>query len=62
MYPEEIITGKVRCTEHQLITVQKSVEAGCTVKNFYREAGNSEAYYYNWKAKYGGMEASDIKR
>lgn len=53
---------KARFTEHQIITVLKSVEAGRTVKDVCREAGISEASYYNWKAKYGGMEASDIKK
>ncbi|HFP8700959.1 TPA: IS3 family transposase [Raoultella planticola] len=53
---------KARFTEHQIITVLKSVEAGRTVIDVCREAGISEASYYNWKAKYGGMEASDIKK
>ena len=53
---------KARFTEHQIITVLKSVEAGRTVKDVCREAGISEASYYNWKAKFGGMEASDIKK
>ncbi|XUA18776.1 IS3 family transposase [Citrobacter sp. OP27] len=53
---------KARFTEHQIITVLKSVETGRTVKDVCREAGISEASYYNWKAKYGGMEASDIKK
>ncbi len=53
---------KARFTEHQIIAVLKSVEAGRTVKDVCREAGISEASYYNWKAKYGGMEASDIKK
>lgn len=53
---------KARFTEHQIITVLKSVEAGRTVKDVCREAGISEASYYNWKAKYGGMEAADIKK
>ncbi|KHT23409.1 transposase [Pectobacterium carotovorum subsp. carotovorum] len=51
-----------RFTEHQIIAVLKSVEAGRTVKDVCREAGISEASYYNWKAKFGGMEASDIKK
>ncbi len=42
---------KARFTEHQIIAVIKSVEAGV-----------SEATYYNWKARYGGMEASDMKK
>jgi putative transposase len=44
---------KARFTEHQIIAVLKSVEAGRTVKDVCREAGISEASYYNWKAKYG---------
>jgi putative transposase len=62
MYFEEITMRKARFTEHQIIAVLKSVEAGRTVKDVCREAGISEASYYNWKAKYGGMEASDIKK
>ena len=53
---------KARFTEHQIIAVIKSVEAGRTVKHVCREAGISEATYYNWKSRYGGMEASDIKK
>ncbi|MGK8188771.1 IS3 family transposase [Serratia nematodiphila] len=53
---------KARFTEHQTIAVLKSVEAGRTVKDVCREAGISETSYYNWKAKFGGMEASDIKK
>lgn len=53
---------KARFTEHQIIVVIKSVEAGRTVKDVCQEAGVSEATYYNWKARYGGMEASDIKK
>ncbi|SVX85542.1 transposase [Klebsiella pneumoniae] len=53
---------KARFTEHQIIAVIKSVEAGRTVKDVCREAGISEASYYNWKSRYGGMEASDIKK
>ena len=55
-----IRTGTV--TEHPIIAVLKSVEAGRTVKDVCREAAISEASYYNWKAKYGGMEAADIKK
>jgi putative transposase len=49
-------------TEHQIIRVLKEVEGGRTVKEVCREYGMSDATYYNWKAKYGGMTASDIKR
>jgi len=53
---------KSRFTEHQIIRILKSVEAGRTVKDISREHGISEATYYNWKSKYGGMEAADIRR
>ncbi len=53
---------KIRFTQHQIIAVLKSVEARRTVKDVCREAGISEASYYNRKAKYGGMEAADIKK
>lgn len=52
---------KARFTEKQIIAVIKSVEAGRTVKDVCREVGISEATYYNWKSRYGGMEASVIK-
>lgn len=53
---------KARFTEHQIIAVIKSVEAGRTIKDVCREAHISEAIYYNWNSKYVGMEASDIKK
>lgn len=42
--------------------ILKEVETGRLVKEVSREYGISAATYYNWKSKYGGMEASDIKR
>ena len=53
---------KKRFTEHQIIKVLKQVEGGRSAADVCREYGISQATYYNWKAKYGGMEASDIKR
>lgn len=53
---------KSRFTETQIIKILKEVEGGRLVKEVCREYGISDATYYNWKAKYGGMEASDIKR
>jgi len=52
---------KPRYTETQIIKVLKEVEGGRLVKEVCREYGISDATYYNWKAKYGGMEASDVK-
>lgn len=49
-------------TESQIVTALKRQEGGIAVKDIARELGISEATFYNWKAKYGGMEASDVKR
>lgn len=51
-----------RFSEHQIIAILKAVEAGRAVKDICREHEVSEATYYKWKTKYGGMQASDIKR
>ena len=53
---------KKRFTESQIVAAIKKQEAGMSVKDICREVGISEATFYNWKAKYGGMEASDVKR
>ncbi len=53
---------KSRYTETQIVGVLKEVESGRQVKDICRTYGISDATYYNWKSKYGGMEASDIKK
>lgn len=53
---------KSRYTESQIVKILKEVEACRLVKEVCRDYGISEATYCNWKSKYGGMEASDIKR
>ena len=53
---------KTRYSDSQIIKALKEVEDGRNVKAICREYSISEATYYNWKSKYGGMEASDIKR
>ena len=53
---------KSRFSEHQIIKILKEVEAGRNAKDVCREHGISNATYYAWKSKFGGMEASDIKR
>ena len=53
---------KTRYTESQIIKVLNEVEGGRMVKDVCREYGISDATYYNWKSKYGGMTASDIKK
>ena len=53
---------KSRFTETQIITILKEADAGLLVKDICRKHGISDATYYNWKSKYGGMSASDLKR
>lgn len=49
-------------TESQIVAAIKKQENGMSVKEVARELGISEATFYNWKAKYGGMEPSDLKK
>ena len=53
---------KSRYTESQIIGVLKEVDAGMKFEEVCRQHGISSATYYNWKSKYGGMEASNVKR
>ena len=53
---------KQRFTEEQIIAVLKEQEAGAKAVDLCRKHGISEATFYNWKAKYGGMEVSEAKR
>lgn len=53
---------KGKFTEQQIVTAIKKHESGLSVKEISRELGISEATFYNWKAKYGGMEVSDVAR
>ena len=53
---------KARFTEPQIIGILKETDAGIPVKEICRKYGISDATYYNWKSKYGGMSASDLKR
>jgi putative transposase len=51
-----------RFTESQIVAAIKKQESGIAVKEITRELGISDATFYNWKAKYGGMEVSDVAR
>lgn len=53
---------KTRFTETQIVGVLKEVETGLKVDEVCRKHGISPGTYYNWKSKYGGMEASDVKK
>jgi putative transposase len=51
-----------RFSENQIISILKQQEAGMKTADICREHGISQATFYNWKSKYSGMEASDVKR
>lgn len=53
---------KSRFTESQIVSILKEADAGVKVAEICRKHGISDATYYNWKAKYGGMAVSDLKR
>lgn len=53
---------KSRFTEHQIIHILKQQENGIKVSDLCREHGISEPTFYKWKSKYGGMDASQLKR
>jgi putative transposase len=53
---------KRRFTEEQIIGILKEAEAGMKVMELCRKYGISDATYYNWKAKFGGLTVSDAQR
>jgi len=53
---------KSRFTDTQIVAILKEADAGMKVKDLCRKHGISDATYYKWKSKFGGMEASDLRR
>jgi len=53
---------KTRFTESQIVAAIRKQESGIPTKEVCRELGISDATFYNWKARYGGMEVSDVKK
>ena len=53
---------KSRFTETQIVSILKEADVGMKVEELCRKHGISSASFYNWKKKYGGMDAAEIKR
>lgn len=53
---------KKRYTEEQIIGFLREADAGLPIKELCRKHGFSEASYYGWKAKFGGMNVADAQR
>lgn len=53
---------KNRFSEEQIVGILKQGEAGMATADLCRQHGISNATFYNWKAKYGGLEVSEAQR
>jgi len=53
---------KTRFTETQIVAILKEGDAGIPIKDIWRKYSISSATYYKWKAKYGGLDVSELKR
>ena len=53
---------KSKFTESQIMTALKQFESGLSANDVCRQMGVSPATFYKWKAKYGGLEASELSR
>jgi putative transposase len=53
---------KSRFSEEQIIGFLKQAEAGIAIKELCRKGGFSDATFYKWRARFGGMEVADAKR
>ncbi len=51
-----------RFTESQIVAILEQADAGVKVQELCRQHGISASTYYQWKSKYGGLEASELKR
>lgn len=51
-----------RKTESQIVAILKEAEVGMPIKDLCRKYGIGNSTFYKWREKYGGMEASDVRR
>ena len=54
--------SKSKFSPNQIVKILQSYDGGKTASEVCREHGISQATLYNWRKRYGGMEASDLKR
>ncbi len=54
--------ARKRRSEEEIIRILKESEAGVKVSEICRKYGISDATYYNWKAKFGGLDISEVRR
>ena len=52
----------IRYTEPQILAILRQAEGGVPVAELCREHGMSDASFYKWRAKYGGMDASMVSQ
>ncbi len=53
---------KSKFSESQIVNILKEAEAGVSVEDLSHQHGFSKASFYKWKARYGGMSISEVKR
>ncbi len=53
---------KSKFSEYKIVKILKEAEAGMPLEDLCRQHGFSKSSFYKWKAKYGGMDASALKR
>jgi putative transposase len=58
----EFIMRRSKFTESQIIGILQQADAGMALPDLCRQSGISEGTFYRWRAKYGGMDASEAKR
>ena len=56
------MAARKRYTEEQIIAVLKEAQSGIATQELCRKHGISDATFYNWRAKYGGLEISEVRR
>jgi len=56
------MAARKRYTEEQIISVLKEAQSGIGTQELCRKHGISDAMFYNWRAKYGGLEISEVRR